>query len=53
MRLWDSTTHMSKPEWRTTCERTLNGIDLPTELGAPAPPRAHVRHARAHTQAAQ
>lgn len=53
MRLWDFASHMSKAEWRTTCERTLNGIDLPTELGGPAPAHPHIRHAKAHTQVAQ
>lgn len=28
---WDPTTDMSKSEWKATCIRTLNGIDLPTE----------------------
>jgi hypothetical protein len=31
MSIWDRTTDMSKSEWRATCVRTLNGIDLPTE----------------------
>ena len=47
MQLWDASTHMSKPEWRTTCVRTLNGIDLPTEVGA-ATVHTHSRHAQAH-----
>jgi hypothetical protein len=28
MAFWDSNTHMSKPEWRETCQRTLQGIEL-------------------------
>jgi hypothetical protein len=48
MQLWDASSHMSKPEWRQTCVRTLNGIDLPTEVGAaPQATRTPVRHARA------
>lgn len=34
MVLWDAATHMSKAEWRQTCKRTLNGIEL---AGEPAP----------------
>jgi hypothetical protein len=26
---WDAATHMSKAEWRRTCQRTVNGTDLP------------------------
>ena len=53
MQLWDAHTHMSKPEWRVTCGRTLNGIDLPADGGVtiPASARAHVRHARSRAQA--
>jgi hypothetical protein len=41
MSFWDSATHMSRAEWRQTCNRTLNGIDLPVEMGgAPAPTRS-------------
>lgn len=55
MSFWDASTHMSKPEWRATCVRTLNGIDLPADGGmtVPTSARAHVRHTRTHTQAAQ
>jgi hypothetical protein len=35
MGFWDNTTHMSRAEWRQTCVRTLNGIDLPVEMGGP------------------
>ncbi len=28
MALWDKDTHMSKSEWRRTCRRTLNGIEI-------------------------
>ncbi len=28
MGLWDSSTHMSNGEWRATCVRTLNGMDI-------------------------
>lgn len=58
MGFWDSSTHMTRTEWRQTCVRTLNGVDLPTELGGqPAPSsgaqHAHratgTRHASAHT----
>ncbi len=54
MSFWDSATHMSKPEWRATCVRTLNGIDLPADGGmtVPTSAHAHVRHARTRTQAA-
>jgi hypothetical protein len=46
MSLWDPSTDMSKPEWKATCVRTLNGIDLPTEgVANPAAP-AH-QHAPA------
>lgn len=53
MQLWDTATHMSKPEWRATCVRTLNGIDLPADGGmtVPTSTRAHVRHTRTSTQA--
>lgn len=27
MKLWDAATHMSKPEWRTTCLRSLKEAD--------------------------
>ncbi len=30
MALWDRSTHMTRAEWRETCQRTLNGLDLPT-----------------------
>jgi hypothetical protein len=55
MSFWDSATHMSKPEWRATCVRTLNGIDLPADGGMTAPPstRAHVRHMRTRTPVTQ
>jgi len=26
---WDAGTHMSKAEWRQSCQRTVNGADLP------------------------
>jgi hypothetical protein len=53
MQLWDTATHMSKPEWRATCVRTLNGIDLPADGGmtVPTSTRAHVRHTRTRAQA--
>jgi hypothetical protein len=52
MQLWDPHTHMSKPEWRVTCVRTLNGIDLPADGGVtvPASAHAHVRHTRTRAQ---
>jgi hypothetical protein len=55
MSFWDSATHMSKPEWRATCVRTLNGIDLPADGGmtVTTSTRAHVRHTRTRAQAAQ
>jgi hypothetical protein len=28
MALWDPSTHMTRPEWRATCVRTLNGLEL-------------------------
>jgi hypothetical protein len=28
MGLWDSSTHMTNGEWRATCVRTLNGMDI-------------------------
>lgn len=31
MELWDNSSHMSRTEWRSTCRRTLNGLDLPIE----------------------
>lgn len=54
MSFWDSATHMSKSEWRDTCVRTLNGIDLPADSGmtVPTSTRAHVRHTRAQAQPA-
>ena len=53
MQLWDAHTHMSKPEWRITCVRTLNGIDLPADGGVTVPTstHAHVRHTRTRAQA--
>jgi len=33
MSFWDRSTHMSRAEWRQACNRTLNGVDLPVELG--------------------
>jgi hypothetical protein len=53
MQLWDAHTHMSKPEWRVTCGRTLNGIDLPADGGmtVPTSTRAHARHTRTRAQA--
>ena len=53
MQLWDASTHMSKPEWRQTCARTLNGIDLPADGGMTVPTsmRAHLRHTRTRAQA--
>jgi hypothetical protein len=52
MQLWDAHTHMSKPEWRVTCGRTLNGIDLPADGGmtVPTSTRAHVRHTRTRVE---
>ncbi|MBS0241447.1 MAG: hypothetical protein JSS20_04670 [Proteobacteria bacterium] len=29
MQLWDKSSHMTRTEWRATCKRTLNGINLP------------------------
>lgn len=29
MTVWEPALHMSKGEWRATCVRTLNGVDLP------------------------
>lgn len=31
MALWEPALHMSKPEWRATCKRTLNGLDMPID----------------------
>lgn len=53
MSFWEPATHMSKQEWRRTCQRTLNGINLPDETGTvtPVPPTsyqaraAHAKHA--------
>jgi hypothetical protein len=55
MGFWDSATHMSKSEWRDTCVRTLNGIDLPADGGmtVPTSARAHARQPRTRTQQAQ
>ena len=55
MGFWDPATHMSKPEWRATCVRTLNGIDLPADGGVSVLTSAHthVRHTRTRTHAAQ
>lgn len=46
MSFWEPATHMSKPEWRATCQRTLNGIDLPVDTAEmPATTRtAHGQH---------
>lgn len=41
MGFWDRSTHMSRGEWRQTCTRTLNGIDLPVEVGGTPAPVAH------------
>lgn len=45
MAFWDAGTHMSKPEWRQACQRTLQGIDL---LGGvtvtAAQPKTGARH---------
>jgi hypothetical protein len=50
MGFWDTATHMSKVEWRETCKRTLNGLDLPPDGGksitASAHGTVHARHAR-------
>ncbi len=55
MGFWDPATHMSKPEWRATCVRTLNGIDLPADGGMSVLTSAnmHMRHTRTRTHAAQ
>ena len=45
MGFWDRTTHMSRAEWRQTCNRTLNGIDLPVEIGGTPAPSRSARHA--------
>ncbi len=41
MSIWDPTTDMSKSEWKATCVRTMNGVDLPIE--GPSQPAAHDR----------
>jgi len=35
MGFWEVATHMSKAEWRDTCQRTLKRIDLPRDAGKP------------------
>ncbi len=52
MDIWEPATHMSQAEWRTTCVRTLNGVDLvPTQVAGnpgkePASKPDATRHAR-------
>jgi hypothetical protein len=43
MSIWDPLTDMSKSEWKATCVRTMNGIDLPTE-GTAGTAAQHHRH---------
>lgn len=40
MAIWDRSSDMSKVEWRDTCQRTLNGMDLP-EVGLGDTPGVH------------
>ena len=47
MGFWDRSTHMTRAEWRQTCNRTLNGVDLPVEMGGPAAQSRGARHAAA------
>jgi hypothetical protein len=47
MGFWDRSTHMTRAEWRQTCDRTLNGIDLPVEMGGPAAQSSGALHASA------
>jgi hypothetical protein len=54
MGFWEPATHMTKTEWRTTCIRTLNGIDLPVETAGTSSPHTGSAHAgRAHTRSAR
>jgi len=39
MGFWQPQTHMTRGEWRDTCQRTLNGIDLPPEEMGPGTSR--------------
>jgi len=47
MSFWDRGTHMTRAEWRQTYNRTLNGIDLPVEMGGPVAQSSGTRHAAA------
>jgi hypothetical protein len=57
MALWDPTTHMSKVEWRQTCQRTAYGVELaaePTpEVNGDAEPQKRVRHSAHHKDASR
>lgn len=33
MAFWDEKTHMTRQQWRRTCQRTLNGAELPANGG--------------------
>jgi hypothetical protein len=54
MALWEPDLHMTKQLWKTTCVRTMNGIDMPmVALGdGPVPhPHRSSHHARATREA--
>jgi hypothetical protein len=48
MAVWEPALHMSKGEWRQTCARTLNGVELPpdttTARADGKPPVKHAHH---------
>jgi len=52
MALWEPDLHMTKPLWRTTCIRTMNGIDMPEvalgDSSGAATPRTHHGRSRTH-----
>lgn len=41
MAIWAPDTHMTKVEWRDTCKRTLNGIEMPTETASAGTSATH------------
>lgn len=47
MAVWEPALHMSKVEWRATCARTLNGVELPPDTKtahADGVQQANVKH---------
>lgn len=49
MAIWDRSTDMSKAEWRDTCSRTLNGMDLPAIGLGDTPAVHHASHTTGRT----